>query len=378
MARVKRAVHSKKHRRAVLERAKGYYGNKSRSYRAANEQVMHSLQYAFRDRRARKGEFRKLWIQRINAACRQNGISYSRFIAGLKPPASRSTARSWPTSPSPTPPRSPRSSRSRRGAPADRRAATPRPRAQLRREGVLTPPARTNPRIQRLRRLSGRRSARATKSGVRRSRGRAAWREALAPAWPLEAVFVEGRRRASTVPAAVRHGRRARAAACSSGSPDRDAPARSLAVGRAATWSPSTIRRPRPAFVVVLAATSATRATPARSCARPRPPVPTAVVVARGSVDVFNPKVVRAVGRRAVPRRRSVADGRLGAARSLGASGVRRLGARAPRRRALRRGGPDGTGRRSCSAARRTGCRRRGQRRSTRWSRSRWRAGPSR
>jgi large subunit ribosomal protein L20 len=84
MARVKRAVQSKKHRRATLGRAKGYYGNKSRSYRAANEQVMHSLQYAFRDRRARKGEFRKLWIQRINAACRLNGISYSRFIAGLK------------------------------------------------------------------------------------------------------------------------------------------------------------------------------------------------------------------------------------------------------------------------------------------------------
>jgi large subunit ribosomal protein L20 len=83
MARVKRAVASKKHRRTTLERAKGYYGNKSRSYRAANEQVMHSGQYAFRDRRARKGEFRKLWIQRINAACRQNGISYSRFINGL-------------------------------------------------------------------------------------------------------------------------------------------------------------------------------------------------------------------------------------------------------------------------------------------------------
>jgi len=84
MARVKRAVHSKKHRKATLERAKGYYGNKSRSYRAANEQVAHSLNYAFRDRRARKGEFRKLWIQRINAACRLNDISYSRFIAGLK------------------------------------------------------------------------------------------------------------------------------------------------------------------------------------------------------------------------------------------------------------------------------------------------------
>ena len=84
MARVKRAVASKKHRRSTLERAKGYYGNKSRSYRAANEQVMHSGQYAFRDRRARKGEFRKLWIQRINAACRLNGISYSRFMSGLR------------------------------------------------------------------------------------------------------------------------------------------------------------------------------------------------------------------------------------------------------------------------------------------------------
>jgi large subunit ribosomal protein L20 len=84
MASVKRAVASKKHRRSTLEKAKGYYGNKSRSYRAANEQVMHSGQYAFRDRRARKGEFRKLWIQRINAACRLNGISYSRFMNGLR------------------------------------------------------------------------------------------------------------------------------------------------------------------------------------------------------------------------------------------------------------------------------------------------------
>src|SRR4051812_13436938 len=84
MARVKRAVHSKKHRRATLERAKGYYGNKSRSYRAANEQVMHSLQYAYRDRRARKGEFRKLWISRINAAARSNEITYNRLIQGLK------------------------------------------------------------------------------------------------------------------------------------------------------------------------------------------------------------------------------------------------------------------------------------------------------
>ena len=84
MARVKRAVHSKKRRRVVLERAQGYYGNRSRSVRSANEAVMHALQYSFRDRRARKGDFRRLWIQRINAACRLNDISYSQFIAGLR------------------------------------------------------------------------------------------------------------------------------------------------------------------------------------------------------------------------------------------------------------------------------------------------------
>jgi large subunit ribosomal protein L20 len=84
MARVKRAVSSKKRHRAVLEQAQGYYGNKSRSYRSAHEQVMHSLQYAYRDRRARKGDFRQLWIQRINAATREHNMSYSRFIAGLK------------------------------------------------------------------------------------------------------------------------------------------------------------------------------------------------------------------------------------------------------------------------------------------------------
>ncbi len=83
MARVKRAVSGKKHRRAVLEQAQGYYGNRSRSFRSANEAVMHALQYAYRDRRARKGDFRRLWIQRINAAARANGTSYSRLIAGL-------------------------------------------------------------------------------------------------------------------------------------------------------------------------------------------------------------------------------------------------------------------------------------------------------
>jgi large subunit ribosomal protein L20 len=84
MPRVKRAVTAKKKRRTVLDRAAGYYGNKSRSYRAAKEQVQHSLQYAYRDRRNKKREIRKLWITRINAAARLNGMSYSVFINGLK------------------------------------------------------------------------------------------------------------------------------------------------------------------------------------------------------------------------------------------------------------------------------------------------------
>ncbi|MFN2606973.1 MAG: 50S ribosomal protein L20 [Acidimicrobiales bacterium] len=84
MARVKRAVHGRKHHRAVLEQARGYYGNKSRTFRAANEAVMHSLQYAYRDRRARKGDFRQLWISRINAAARLHGTTYSRLVDGLR------------------------------------------------------------------------------------------------------------------------------------------------------------------------------------------------------------------------------------------------------------------------------------------------------
>lgn len=83
MARVKRAVNAKKHHKAVLEEAKGYYGDRSRTFRSANQAVQHAGVYAFRDRRARKGEMRKLWIQRINAAARLHGVSYSRFIAGL-------------------------------------------------------------------------------------------------------------------------------------------------------------------------------------------------------------------------------------------------------------------------------------------------------
>ncbi len=84
MARVKRAVNAQKKRRTTLDRASGYRGQRSRLYRKAKEQVQHSLVYAYRDRRARKGDFRKLWIQRINAASRQNGLTYNRFIQGLK------------------------------------------------------------------------------------------------------------------------------------------------------------------------------------------------------------------------------------------------------------------------------------------------------
>ncbi|HWL60956.1 MAG TPA: 50S ribosomal protein L20 [Microbacteriaceae bacterium] len=83
MARVKNAVNSHKKRRTILERAEGYRGQRSRLYRKAKEQVTHSLVYAYRDRRARKGEFRALWIQRINAAVRAEGLTYNRFIQGL-------------------------------------------------------------------------------------------------------------------------------------------------------------------------------------------------------------------------------------------------------------------------------------------------------
>src|SRR5829696_6214537 len=84
MARVKRSVHAAKKRREILDQASGYRGQRSRLYRKAKEQMLHSLNYSYRDRRARKGEFRQLWIQRINAAARQNGMTYNRFIQGLK------------------------------------------------------------------------------------------------------------------------------------------------------------------------------------------------------------------------------------------------------------------------------------------------------
>ncbi|KRF14049.1 50S ribosomal protein L20 [Nocardioides sp. Soil797] len=84
MARVKRAVNAHKKRRVILDRASGYRGQRSRLYRKAKEQVTHSLVYSYRDRKAKKGEFRRLWIQRINAAARLNGLTYNRLIQGLK------------------------------------------------------------------------------------------------------------------------------------------------------------------------------------------------------------------------------------------------------------------------------------------------------
>ncbi|MDA2808341.1 50S ribosomal protein L20 [Nocardiopsis suaedae] len=84
MARVKRALNAKKKRRVVLERASGYRGQRSRLYRKAKEQMLHSMTYSYRDRKDRKGQFRRLWIQRINAGARANGLTYNRFMQGLK------------------------------------------------------------------------------------------------------------------------------------------------------------------------------------------------------------------------------------------------------------------------------------------------------
>jgi len=84
VARVKRAVNAQKKRRSILEASSGYRGQRSRLYRKAKEQQLHSMTYAYRDRRQRKGDFRKLWIARINAAARANDITYNRFIQGLK------------------------------------------------------------------------------------------------------------------------------------------------------------------------------------------------------------------------------------------------------------------------------------------------------
>ena len=114
MPRVKRSVHARKKRRKVLEQAKGYWGLKQSTYRYAKEQVEHSLAYAYRDRKNKKRTFRRLWIMRINAAARQNGLSYNQFVAGCRKARSSSTARCSPISPSAIRPRSARSPSRRR------------------------------------------------------------------------------------------------------------------------------------------------------------------------------------------------------------------------------------------------------------------------
>lgn len=107
MARVKRGVIARARHKKILKQAKGYYGARSRVYRVAFQAVIKAGQYAYRDRRQRKRRFRQLWIARINAAARQNGISYSKFINGLKKPLLKSTVRSWLISPYSTKSRSP-------------------------------------------------------------------------------------------------------------------------------------------------------------------------------------------------------------------------------------------------------------------------------
>ena len=196
MARVKRAVASKKHRKTTLERAKGYYGNKSRSYRAANEQVMHSLQYAYRDRRARKGDFRQLWIQRINAACRLNGTTYAEVHR--RPEGQRCRGRSQG-------PRRPRGHRPggvhRPGRGGQRRVDQ---RLNLAAPTTLVgvepaPLSANNPRLITLRRLSGRRRARLD-AGAFVIEGPVPVAEALAAGAAIDEVYVDGEAWASAEP----------------------------------------------------------------------------------------------------------------------------------------------------------------------------------
>ncbi len=270
MARVKRGVVAKRRHKKVLEQAKGYYGNKSRSFRAANEQVMRSGQYAFRDRRARKGEFRRLWIQRINAATRQHDLSYSRFIAGLNA-AGIEVDRKILADLAVT------------DSGGVRRAGGGRAK-----EGALSDPlAFTNPKVQRLRRLLGRRSSR-SEEGAFVVEGAVLAREAIAAGWEVEAQFV-----APDVDADRRRRRR-----CTDSAPG-------VSERVAATETPTgvfTVVRIRPSderllerasFVVVADGVGdpGNLGTILRSAEAAGVE---AVVLTPGTVDPFNPKVVRA------------------------------------------------------------------------------------
>ena len=176
MARVKRSVHGRKHHRAVLEQAKGYYGNKSRTYRAANEQLMHSMQYAFRDRRARKGDFRKLWIQRINAGARAARHE-------LQPPDQRAAPgrrRGRPQGAGRPRRQRPRGVRRARGDRAGRAVATRRGRGRFLTQRL----AFTHRRVRRLRGLLQKRSARWSERAFVAEGAGAHPRAPSRPAWP--------------------------------------------------------------------------------------------------------------------------------------------------------------------------------------------------
>ena len=201
MARVKRGVAAKKRHKKVLKQAKGYYGNKSRSFRAANEQLLHSGQYAFRDRRAKKGEFRRLWIQRINAACRQNDMSYSRFIAGLNAAGIEVDRKILADL----------ADHRRRSVLGARR---PGQGCALRSLALSEPLAFNNPKVQRLRRLLGRRSSRSDE-GAFVVEGAVLIAEAVAAGWEIEAEFVA----AGGEPRLVGARCSSSPTACSSGSP---------------------------------------------------------------------------------------------------------------------------------------------------------------
>ena len=194
MARVKRGVAAKKRHKKVLEQAKGYYGNKSRSFRAANEQVMHSGQYAFRDRRAKKGEFRRLWIQRINAACRAE--RHQLQPVHRRPQCGRHRGR-------------PQDPRRAGGVPIRRHSAAlveaAKARWRKRAGNVSHQPELgfTNPQVQRLRRLIGRRSSR-SEEGAFVVEGRLLIAEAIAAGWSDRVGVRRGRRSARSLTQARR------------------------------------------------------------------------------------------------------------------------------------------------------------------------------
>ena len=302
MARVKRAVHSKKHRRAVLEQAQGYFGNKSRSYRAAHEQVMHSLQYAYRDRRARKGDFRQLWIQRINAAARMHGMSYSRLIAGLRRPASRSTARSWPIWRYATTPPSRALVEVAREALAGpvRPPSRPRPeQAQACRHAALSFPPRGGAAAAAARRAAQGPSGRRTLRG----RGRqAARRRRCAAGAAIESVFLDPAaappRRKWRSPRPVRPSGSPACSSCSRAcwpGPATPSPrSRSRPSSAPSTWTWPSSGPARPDLVVVCVDVRDPGNPGHRPAQRRRRRGARAWSAATDSVDLFNPKTVRA------------------------------------------------------------------------------------